>query len=84
MCRETCFTCKRKVKLWKAYFSHKSIIQEIFAALESTVDKIERQNHFNNLVLDEVPFTSGENLYHIVHSIADNIYVNFNEYDINS
>lgn len=58
--------------------------QQNVAVLESTIDKIDRQNHSNNLVLDGVPSTNNENLFHIIYGIADHLAVNMSEYDLNT
>lgn len=54
------------------------------SALETAMDKMERQNHANNLVLDGIPFSSQENVYHLVYDIADKLNVHINEHDINA
>lgn len=53
------------------------------SALETAVDRMERQNHSSNLVLDGIPFTLNENVYHLFYDIADKLKVQVNEHDVN-
>lgn len=70
-----------KLKIKDAVFS---AVNELISPVESELDKMSRINNLNNLIIDNVPESTQENLYEIIYSICDEIDMNIGKYDLNN
>lgn len=59
-------------------------VNTLIGPVESELDKLSRINNLSNLIIDNIPESSKENLYDIIYSICDEIKMDIGKYDLNN